>query len=54
MVDSYFMLSPGGKVISNHDGTNDSLTPLDCVDEKMMSKLLSVKKYVRRGGIYPW
>jgi len=54
MIDSYFMLSPGGRVMSNRDGTNDSLTSLDRIDKQNMSQLLDVQKYVQRGGIYSW
>lgn len=53
MIDSYFMLSPGGMVMSNRDG-NYSLTPLDNIDEQKISQLLDVRKYAERGAIYPW
>jgi radical S-adenosyl methionine domain-containing protein 2 len=54
MIDSYFMLSPSGMVMSNRDGTNDSSTPLENVDKQSILKLLDVCKYAQRGGIYPW
>lgn len=54
MIDSYFKISPGGMVISNRDGTNDSLTSLDNIDERNISEQLDVQKYVQRGGIYSW
>jgi len=53
MIDSYFMLSPRGMVMSNRNG-NYSLTPLDNIDEQTISQLLDVRKYAERGGIYPW
>jgi radical S-adenosyl methionine domain-containing protein 2 len=54
MIDSYFMLSPSGMVMSNRDGTNSSLTPLEYVDKQNISQLLDVRKYAQRGGIYSW
>ena len=54
MIDSYFMLSPGGMVMSNRGGTNESLTPLDNIDEQNISQILDAHKYVQRGGIYHW
>jgi len=54
MIDSYFMLSPGGMVMSNRDGTNDSLTSLDNIDKQNISQLLDVQKYAQRDGIYSW
>jgi radical S-adenosyl methionine domain-containing protein 2 len=54
MIDSYFMISPGGMVMSNHDGTNDSLISLDNIDKQNIFQLLDVRKYAQRGGIYPW
>jgi radical S-adenosyl methionine domain-containing protein 2 len=54
MIDSYFMLSPGGMVMSNRDGTNNSLTSLDNIDKQNISQLLDVQKYAQRDGIYSW
>lgn len=54
MIDSYFMLSPGGMAISNKDGTNRGLTPLDNINEKTIVRLLDVQKYAQRGGVYSW
>jgi radical S-adenosyl methionine domain-containing protein 2 len=53
MIDSYFMLSPGGMVMSNRDGSY-SLTPLDNIDEQKLPHLMDVRKYAERGGIYVW
>lgn len=47
MIDSYFMLSPGGMIMSNQDGTNYSLTSLDNIDKQNISQLLNVQKYAR-------
>jgi radical S-adenosyl methionine domain-containing protein 2 len=54
MLASYFMLSPGGKVISNKDGANRTFTPLEGITNDNISQVLDVQQYVRRGGIYPW
>lgn len=53
MVDSYFMLSPGGMAMNKcEDGY--LLTPLDSIDEQKIRQLVDVRKYVERGGIYSW
>ena len=54
MIDSYFMLSPGGMAMSNREGTNRILTPLEGIDHQGFDKVVDVKKYVERGGIYTW
>jgi radical S-adenosyl methionine domain-containing protein 2 len=54
MINSYFMLSPGGMAMSNREGTNRVLTPLDSIDYLNISQLLDVQKYAERGGIYSW
>jgi radical S-adenosyl methionine domain-containing protein 2 len=54
MINSYFMLSPGGMVMSNREGTNRVLTPLDSIDYHNISPILDVQKYEERGGIYSW
>ena len=52
MIGSYFMLSPGGMVFSNRDGTNYSLTSLEDVRKRNIAQFLDVQKYVKRGAIY--
>jgi radical S-adenosyl methionine domain-containing protein 2 len=54
MIGSYLMISPGGKVFSNLDGTNYSLKPLKDVKKRNIAQLLDVQKYVKRGAIYSW
>lgn len=54
MIGSYFMLSPGGMVFSNRNGSNYSLTSLEDVQKRNIAQILDVQKYAERGGIYSW
>jgi radical S-adenosyl methionine domain-containing protein 2 len=54
MLASYFMLSPSGKAMSNMDGANRTFTPLEGITNDNISKVLDVRQYVGRGGIYSW
>jgi len=54
MIDSYFMVSPGGMAMSNREGTNRVLTPLDRIDNQNFSSIVNVQKYAKRGAIYSW
>jgi radical S-adenosyl methionine domain-containing protein 2 len=54
MINSYFMLSPGGMGMSNREGTNRILIPLASIDIQNISQLLDVQKYEERGGVYSW
>lgn len=53
MIDSYFMLSPGGNVMSNRNG-NYSLLPFSGINKQNIVQIVSQGKYVKRGGIYAW
>ena len=54
MINSYFILSPAGKIVHNLDGTNNLLTPLSEVDRRSLSQVIDSNKYKDRGAIYPW
>ena len=54
MIDSYFMLSPGGMAMSNREGTNRVLTPLVGIEKQNFSSIINVQKYAERGAIYSW
>jgi radical S-adenosyl methionine domain-containing protein 2 len=54
MIDSYFMISPGGRIFTNHDKTNDTLIPLKQISKARISQLLDIRKYEKRGGLYSW
>jgi len=53
MIDSYFMLSPGGNVMSNKNG-NYSLLPFSHINEQNLMQIVSQGKYVKRGSVYAW
>jgi radical S-adenosyl methionine domain-containing protein 2 len=54
MVDSYFMLSPGGMIMSNRDGTNRTFSQLARINHENITQVLDLQQYVDRGGIYSW
>lgn len=54
MLASYFMLSPGGMVMSNKDGANRALIPLESVNQEKLSQVVDVDRYIQRGGNYSW
>jgi len=52
MINSYFMLSPSGKIISNSD---DSYQTFEFDDFLSNSKsVMDVSKYLGRGAVYDW
>lgn len=51
MIDSYLMISPGGNLIQNSNGSY-SLLPLNSITSKDMQNIIDVNKYVSRGGVY--
>ncbi|CAG1003457.1 MAG: viperin family antiviral radical SAM protein [Candidatus Methanoperedens sp.] len=53
MIDSYFMLSPGGNVMSNRNG-NYSLVPFNGINKQDIMQTMSRSKYVKRGSVYAW
>lgn len=54
MVDSYFMLSPSGKAMSNRDGTNRVFTDLASINHQNITKVLDIQQYLDRGAVYSW
>ena len=54
MIDSYFMLSPSGMVMSNREGTNRVLIPLERIANLNFSIVMDPEKYLDRGAIYDW
>lgn len=54
MVDSYFMLSPSGKVMSNREGTNRVFTDLASINNQNITQILDIQQYLDRGGVYSW
>lgn len=51
MIDSYFMLSPGGNVMSNRS-RDYSLLPLSNVNKQNIVQIINWGKYIERGSIY--
>jgi len=54
MIDSYFMLSPSGKAMSNRDGTNRVFTDLASINHQNITQILDIQRYLDRGGVYSW
>lgn len=53
MLDSYFMISPSGNIILNHNGVyNERL--LDSINFDNIADLINPTKYYARGGLYDW
>lgn len=53
MRDSYFMLSPSGKVIVNTKDTTEE-TALENVTPESLQSILNIDSYVSRGALYDW
>jgi len=53
MEDSYFMITPNGRVMSNA-GRKITLYELDDILKQGVDKLVDSDKYLDRGGIYDW
>ncbi len=53
MIDSYFMLSPGGNVMNNRSG-NYSLLPLSNINRQNIVQVVNWGKYIERGSIYAY
>jgi len=53
MIDSYFMISPGGNVMGNRNG-NYSLLPLSDINKQNIVQIVSQGKYVKKGSVYAW
>lgn len=54
MIDSYFMLSPSGLSMSNREGTNRMMVPLERISNLNFSVVIDPEKYLDRGAIYDW
>jgi radical S-adenosyl methionine domain-containing protein 2 len=52
MLASYFMISPGGKAMSNMDGANRTFLPLETLVD--LSHVTDIEQYFGRGALYPW
>lgn len=53
MLDSYFMISPSGNILLNHNGVY-SEQPLDSISLDNIADLINPVKYDARGGLYDW
>lgn len=53
MLDSYFMISPSGNVLINHNQIYSEI-PLDYINIENISDIINHKKYAKRGGLYDW
>lgn len=52
MLASYFMISPGGRVMSNMDGANRTFLPLESITD--LSQVTHIEQYLGRGALYDW
>ena len=53
MLDSYFMITPSGNVLINHNGVYKE-RPLDTIIVENIGDIINPGKYVARGGLYDW
>lgn len=53
MLDSYFMITPSGNVLMNHDGVYRE-RPLDSIIAENIDDIINPDKYIARGGLYDW